>query len=85
MLLSHPVIGVHESNALSFRNERESCLIAGDALIGEVLEDLLESCLLYAILLDAEVFPFKLELAEEPADGLAFLGNAKLEEFTALL
>ena len=79
------MVGVHKSDTLSVRDERESCPIAGDALIGEVLEYLLESGLLYTILLDAEVFLFKLELAEEPADGLAFLGNAKLEEFTALL
>ena len=78
------MIGVHQSDAFPFRHECESCLITSDALIGEVLEDLLESCLLYTILLDAEVFPFELELAEEPADGLAFLGHAKLEEFTAL-
>ena len=78
------MIGVHESNALSFSNERESCLIAGDALIGEVLEDLLESRLLYTILLDAQIFPLKLELAEEPADGLAFLGHSHLEKLAAL-
>ena len=78
------MIGVHKSDTLSGCDERESCLIACDTLIGEVLEYLLKSGLLYTILLDAEVFPFKLELAEEPADGLVFLGHAKLEKFTAL-
>ena len=70
------MVGVHKSDTLSVRDERESCLIAGDALIGKVLEYLLKSGLLYTILLDAEVFLFKLELAEEPADGLTFLGHA---------
>ena len=84
LLLGHPMVGIHESDTLSIRNEGESCLIAGDALIGEVLEDLLESRLLYTILLDAQVFPLKLKLAEEPADGLAFLGHSHLEKLAAL-
>jgi len=78
------VIGVHQPNCLPFRAEREGCLVASDALIGEILEDLFEGRLLHTILLDTQVISFLLELAEEPSDGFAFFWHSKFKEFAAL-
>ena len=51
------MIGVNQLDPFTVRPESEGCLVAGDALVSEVLEDLLESRLGHTILLDAQVFP----------------------------
>ena len=78
------MIGVHQPNCLTCRAEREGCLVASDALIGEILEDLFEGRLLHTILLDTQVISFLLELAEEPSYCFAFFWHAKFKEFAAL-
>lgn len=70
------MIWVHQLDAFAVRPEREGCFIAGDALVSEVLENLLESRLGHTVLLDAQVFPVGLELAEKPANRLTFLWHA---------
>ena len=65
--------------------EGESSLVTGNTLIGEVLEDLLQSCLRYTVLLNVEASLLVLKLAEQPSDSLVFLGHAKFEELSALL
>ena len=84
MVLSHLAIRVHKHDPLTVRSERERRLITRNALIRKRLEDLLQSGLRHTVLLDAQIAPLLLELAEKPADGLAFLGHAKFEEFAAL-
>ena len=68
-----------------FLLEGEGCLVTCNRLVGEVLEDLLEGRLRDTVLSDAQLSLALLELAEEPADSLQLLGDAQLEELTALL
>ena len=79
------MVRVHQLDLVTLRHVGECCYVAGNTLIGEVLEDLLQSGLRHAILFYAKVSLFTLETTEEPSDSLAFLWHAKLEEFTALL
>jgi len=65
--------------------ESEGSFIACNALVSEVLEDLLKSCLRDAVLFDSQLFLVFFKSTEEPADSLVLFGDAQLEEFTALL
>ena len=56
-----------------------------DALLSEVLEDLLERGLLHAVLLNVHVFLHGLDLAEQVTDGLVFTRHPHLVVVTALL
>ena len=85
MILSHLAIRVHQHYPLAVRSERERRLVTRNALIRKRLEYLLQSGLRHTVLLDAQIAPLLLKLAEKPANGLAFLGHAKFEEFAALL
>lgn len=66
-------------------SERESCLVTCNALISEVLEDLLQSRLCYTVFLNSKPSLFVLELTKEPSDCLLFLGDAHFKELAALL
>jgi len=85
LLLRHFPIRVHKLDRIAVRLECKGSLIASNGLIGEGLEDLLQSRLRNAILFNAQISLLVLELAEEPADRPVFLRDAQLEEFAALL
>ena len=79
------MVRVHQHDTLAIFHESESSLVARYALVGKVLEDLLECRLHDAVLLDTQAALLTLELTEEPADRLVLLGHAQLEELSALL
>ena len=79
------MVRVHQHDTLAIFHESEGSLVARYALVGKVLEDLLECRLHDAVLLDTQAALLTLELTEEPADRLVLLGHAQLEELSALL
>lgn len=90
--IGHAAVFVHEHErvTVTIEPERGRALIAGDALLREGLEDLLERRLSDAVLFNAEVLLFPLKLAEEPADSLflsvdVLLRDSQLEVLSALL
>ena len=85
LLFGHLTVRVHKLKLAIVLLESEGSLVAGYALVSEVLEDLLESRLRDTVLFDAKSFLVFFKSPEEPANGLVFFGDAQLEEFTALL
>ena len=79
------VIWINENQSITIFHECKCCLVGGNGLIGEVLENLLQSRLWHAVLLNTESSLFRLESAEKPSDSFAFLGDAKFEELSTLL
>ena len=85
LVIGHAAIRVHEHDRVAIGAVRERGPIAGDTLVREGLEDLLERRLSDAVLLNAEVSLFVLKLAEEPANSLVLLRDSQLEVLSALL
>ena len=79
------MVGVYEHESISISDECEGCFVALNSLVSKGLENLFQSCLRNTILFYAKSSFFNLELAKEPSNCFAFLGNAQFEEFSALL
>lgn len=76
LLLRHLAVGVHQHDSVTVGPEREGCLVTSDALVGKVLEDLLQSRLCYTVFLNSQVSLVVLELSKDPSDCLLILGDA---------
>ena len=85
LLFGHSSVGVHQHDGVALSAESERSLVTCDGLVREVLENLFQSGLRDAVLLNAKASLLVLESAEEPADGFVFLGHAQLEVLAALL
>ena len=85
LLGGHFSIRVEQFNTLTICSKGKGSFVTGDALVGKVLEDLLQSRLCHTVLLDAHVALFLFESTKEPAYSLVFLGHSELEVLSALL
>ena len=78
------MLRVLQNKSIPSRDESEGSFVTCDTLISEVLEDLFQSCLANTILLNTKQALFLLKLSKEPSNGLVFLGNPHLEEFSTV-
>lgn len=78
------MLWVLENKTVTLGDERVGGLVTCDALIGKVLEDLLECRLADTVLLNTQWTLCLLELAKEPADGFVFFWNSQFKEFTTV-
>ena len=79
------MVRVHQHQLVLIEAEGEGRLITRCALVGEVLEDLLERRLRDRVLLDAKVAFLFLELSEQPPYSFAFFRYAQLKVLATVL
>ena len=79
------MIRIQQHHFFAVGDKGEGGLVAGDALVCKVLEDLLESRLADAVLLNSQAALLVFELAEKPPDRLVLPRHAQLEKLSAVL